>query len=282
MGRRRGAGRARGRAPPRGREGRRRDARPKPFPPSGPPLGCSGSRKRAKSACGAVESGKAWRSVPAPQAPGRELRHSAGGHGCPVAATTSPSGAPPGAAATAPERAGSGSRFPAALGVPGARLLPAGETPPPRSRGAGAAGTLRAGRGAGARRGGRRSGLEAGAGRAGSTCWGLRGGSWLGHKKRAPRLGHAERRELGCGPGRRGSFQGEEIARRVLHNLTGGRWEGHLRCAPRFGPGDPGSGRSARDRAELVRKGRGVGTGLAPRAPCRAPACPGGHSCSPG
>lgn len=149
MGRRRGAGRARGRAPPRGREGRRRDARPKPFPPSGPPLGCSGSRKRAKSACGAAESGKAWRSVPAPQAPGRELRHSAGGHGCPVAATTSPSGAPPGAAATAPERAGSGSRFPAALGVPGARLLPAGETPPPRSRGAGAAGTLRAGRGGG-------------------------------------------------------------------------------------------------------------------------------------
>lgn len=109
--------------------------------------------------------GEAWRSVPAPQTPGRELRHSAGGHGCPVAATTSPSGAPPGAAATAPERAGSGSRFPAALGVPGTRLLPAGETPPPRSRGAGAAGMLRAGRGSGGaegRPGGRGSRLARG------------------------------------------------------------------------------------------------------------------------
>lgn len=119
------------------REGPAEGVRParSPAPRRGPPLRRGGSRKRTNPADWRLLSrGKArafGRCAPSPRP--RAPPQCWGGHGGSAPPTVRPPRAPAGAAAAAalaPERADPGSRFPAALGPSGTRLLPAGETPP--------------------------------------------------------------------------------------------------------------------------------------------------------
>lgn len=206
------------------RRGRDRGGTP---PAGGPPLGASrplagveaGSRRSRPTRDGGAQGSPGVRSLrPQPRAarPATVPR----GHGGSAPPTAGRPGALAGAAAAAPERAGPGSRFPAALGPPGTCLLPAGETPAAPWRSAGAARMLRGGGG-----GGGAGGQEAGArdpGEAGrKSVLGSQSGSGLRHRERVHRAGQSERQELRYGPGRRGSQRRKEITQRVLHNLTG-------------------------------------------------------------
>ena len=177
------------------------------------------------------------RSLAAPQPPGRELSATVRGHGDSAPRATSRPGAPAGAATAvpAPERAGPGSRLPAAPGLPGAGLLPAGETPTRPE----VTGTWVRDRGGGSGRGA--------PGRAG-------GKSRLGVSERARSGGHSDWWELRGGPEKR-EFAGEKFARCVLHNPTRRPvWEAGASPPP---PGPHGSGKEREARGLAGEAGQG-------------------------